>query len=143
MSDNPFRVCGIGFDVRCVSRNAYLRFLRSHAKATDLDTEAVIADILAYAEEDWQKVFRETYAENYSLASPIAAIIRREACISMDAPGLTDVYEDFVLYRASYPWQMTPKERNLTYRELVSILKGYADELGVTLEEDADLVYSG
>ena len=80
----------------------------------------------------------------YALAEPIAAAMTEETGIRFCSPGLTDNSEDYVLFTNLVPWDMTPAEKELdTFEKLLDIMRPYAEELGVKLEEDVDLIYAG
>ena len=158
MSWDQWHEYGIGFDTALVEAKKIRSFILKHKetikkniKSDPYNTgrrDAALDKMLEYLKQT-TKLDRDDideYADKLwdrGCAGLIAMIIIEETGITVYAPGLTDESEDYVLFSAAYPWRYNEKERHLTEDSLIAILEPYADELGVEVEDDVDLIYAG
>ena len=129
MSWDMWHVEGIGFQIETVTPKTLLRFVEKH-KNTILDFYPIPA-------------FDPDTNDYDTLSEIIADVMQGETGISFCAPGMNDDCVCPVLYCSKKPWEMKPSEKDLTLQQLVNIMQKYADEIGVSVDTDIDVVYSG
>lgn len=141
---------GEGFRVDGCTMEKYISFIKKHKsslpdKCKDDLWEVCDKSLLEnWDEDEFFSEIREGHTDFCSIAEPISLIMSQETGIRFGAPSMTEDGEEAVIFYHSYPWYYNDKEKRLTKRALVSMLKKYAKELGVEGTVDyIDLVYSG
>ena len=150
MSWTMWHVCGIGFDCAFASDENMRKFWNNHINTLtkvykDTDILEKVSKIEADIEADPNISFSAELfeiSENMTVSEFIAAVMKEETGINFGFPSLTDDSEDCVVFFEAYPWGYNEQERSLTMEELVQIMGRYADELGVKVNTDLDLVYA-
>ena len=160
MGWSMWHVYGTGFNAARVEPEAYRDFICKHAQAlrdagwknrlyfgANAAQVKGVDEFVAFLTED--ECFPPKigdlwiYLDTHRAADPVSVIMTQETGVKFDAPGATDEGDDFVLFIAREPWNYNETERNLTQEALFGIMRKYADELGVSFEEDVDLTYAG
>ena len=142
-----WHVTGSGFDVADVEQDHLQDFLVNHLDTLSKDQKSFKGLIESLYQHPLWPITAEKVQEltdSGTAAEPISYIMFKETGIPFQNPGITDDGEDYVLYCASNPWDMTEKEKALSsYEEIKEIMEPYAEELGLNYEDDVDLIYAG
>ena len=154
MSMNSWRMQGVGFPVFAGGARKVLGFFEAHRNTmhqTNVGVEERFQELVKSVEEDGldEDEILDGLNELFNIpAGAVAAIMNQEqevlgfeGCSSDEETGA----EASVLYTRSYPWEMMPLEKEMTYDDIVRILSEYAKELGVPEDriEDLDLEFWG
>lgn len=152
MSWNMWHIYGIGFDLQSADLKKYRNFILTHAesllKAVEMypgspmrEPEDLIRYLMEEDDPDYETM--ADLSENNILSAAISAILSYETGIEFGSPGIGDDSQDCVLFQATMPWQYNDTEKALTKEGLISLLDPYAKELGVMVDDDLDVIFSG
>lgn len=144
MSWDMWHVAGVGFLIENVNRETVLKFVENHRNTImSIYPENVIKyDIDPLFENEDEEGLQ--YDDGYNLFSEVVAdVMSAEIGANFCAPHMSEDGECPVFYVRSYPWEMKAAEKDLTLDKLVDMMQEYADELGVTVDTELDVVYSG
>lgn len=148
---------GIGMDCSKAEPKKYRAFILNHEESLQamqnpdnpvaMKKYSQMMDYLHYGVTEQETpdldYLRWELTDCNSLAEPVCSILYAETGIRFAHPGYTDDGEDFVLFIASNPWGYNETELALTQESLLAALEPYAEELGVSVDKDVDLIYAG
>lgn len=144
MSMLEYRCDGIGFYTQNVTEEQMLRFIKEYEhlipEIRDKQLAEAIAEILEEREKtdepgDLLDDIRDaTHTMTYSEFIEQVMDVALEG-IELNAIGVDEDGKEGIYFERSYPWQATPRERQMSRHELEDKLKVFADIFEVPVEE--------
>lgn len=147
---------GFVFDKEELQLELVMDFILHHAKVfqrTDEETQLVelmrelkgqqaagedISEDLEAEMEDMELYYQDDSSRQHGIGAVLATIMRRETGLRFqywpDCEGYST--EPAVLWKATYPWEMNEKEKDLKEHRLYDICRAYMEELG--LDDDPE-----
>ena len=141
-------ITGIGINLADVKSERFSKFILGHRNSLrgSMFLNEQTKTLLAYLEKTPDRLVTNSglleNSGNQGLSPFVWRAIFNETGLLVDVPGLTREGQDMVIFAKGFPWEFSARETEMSQKEVLDLLSGYASELGLTLDTEAVLIYN-